>query len=100
MDASGVGVLDVELVRLQPETSVTQFVPMLETAAALGARHVLTQAHDPDWDRLTANFAAFCDLAASYGMTVDVEFLTWTEMRGTSRSQHTDRGRRLATMPA
>jgi sugar phosphate isomerase/epimerase len=82
MAASGVGLLDVELVRLRPETIVEDYVPMLETAAELGARHVLTQGHDPEWARLVDNFAAFCDLAASYGMTSDVEFLTWTEMRG------------------
>jgi sugar phosphate isomerase/epimerase len=87
MDASGVGVLDVELVRLCPDTRVDDFVPMLETAAALGARHVLTQAHDPDWARLTANYAAFCDLAADYGMTADIEFLTWTPMRGVAEAR-------------
>ena len=82
MEASGVGVLDVELIRLLPDTDVEQFVPVLETAAALGARHVLTQGHDTDWGRLTDNFAALCDLAQPYGLTCDVEFLTWTQMRG------------------
>ena len=86
MAASGVGVLDVELVRLRPETKVDEFVPMLDTAAALGAKHVLTQGHDSDWDRLTANYAAFCDLAAVYGMTADLEFLTWTPMRGVAEA--------------
>jgi sugar phosphate isomerase/epimerase len=74
--------LDVELVRLRPDTRVGDFVSMLEVAAELGARHVLTQAHDPEWPRLLDNFGAFCDLAADYGMTADLEFLTWTKMRG------------------
>jgi sugar phosphate isomerase/epimerase len=87
MKASGVGVLDVELVRLRPETKVAEFVPMFETAAELGARHVLTQGHDSDWSRLTDNFAALCDLAARYGMSADVEFLTWTQMRGIAQVQ-------------
>ena len=82
MAASGVGVLDVELVRLRPDTVVGDYVRMLEVAAELGARHVLTQAHDEEWPRLTENFGAFCDLAADYGMTADLEFLTWTKMRG------------------
>lgn len=82
MESSGVGVLDVELVRLRPETRVEDYVPMLETGAALGARHVLTQGHDSDRARLTDNFAAFCDLAARYGMIADLEFLTWTDLRG------------------
>jgi sugar phosphate isomerase/epimerase len=87
MDACGVGVLDVELVRLCPDTKVEDFVPMLETAAALGARHVLTQGHDTDWARLTANYAGFCDLAATYDMTADIEFLTWTPMRGVAEAR-------------
>ena len=86
MRAAGVGVLDVELVRLRPDTQVQDFVPMLETAARLGARHVLTQGHDDDWLRLARNFAAFCDLAADYGMTADLEFLTWTGVRGVAQA--------------
>ena len=79
-------VLDVELVRLMPETSVVTLEPMLEVAAELGARHVLTQGHDPDWARLVDNFSAFCGLAATFGMTADVEFLTWTGMRSASQA--------------
>lgn len=75
-----VEVLDVELVRLTPETNVGDFKRMLETAAELGAQHVLTQAHDPEWGRLVDNFASFCDLAQSFGMTADLEFLTWTKL--------------------
>lgn len=82
MRACGVGVLDVELVRLRPESRMKDFMPMLETAARLGARHVLTQGHDDDWLRLAHNYAALCDLAAHYGMTADLEFLTWTGVRG------------------
>ena len=74
----GVEVLDVELIRLTPDADPKGFEPMLETAAELGARHVLTQGHDPDWGRLVANFAALSGLAQSFGMTADVEFLTWT----------------------
>lgn len=84
--ASGVGVLDVELIRLRPETEVSDFKPVLDTAAELGAKHVLTQGHDAEWNRLVENYSAFCDLAASYGMTSDVEFLTWTGMRGLSEA--------------
>lgn len=82
MAASGVGVLDVELARLRPETRVEEFEPMLEAAAELGARHVLTQGHDSDEQRLIDNYSAFCDLAARHGLTADIEFLTWTKLRG------------------
>ena len=82
MSAHNVGVLDIELVRLTPEFAVESLTPTLEAAAVLGARHVLTQAHDTDWSRLVDNFGRVADLVADYSMTADVEFLTWTSMRG------------------
>jgi sugar phosphate isomerase/epimerase len=82
MAAHNVGVRAVELVRLQPNTSISDLRPAIEAAAEVGARHVLTQAHDSDWGRLVQNFGSLCDLLAGYGLTADIEFLTWTEMRG------------------
>lgn len=77
----GVGVLDVELVRLTPDINVTELRRTIEAAAELGARHVLTQAHDPEWSRLVQNFGALCDLLLEYRMRANIEFLTWTAMR-------------------
>ncbi|MFL6851063.1 MAG: sugar phosphate isomerase/epimerase family protein, partial [Sphingomicrobium sp.] len=82
MSAYEIGVLDVELVRLTPEIRIEELRPTLEAAAELGVKHILTQAHDSDWARLVHNFGTLCDLLAGYGMTADVEFLTWTQMRG------------------
>ena len=82
MAAHNVGVLDVELVRLTPDVCIADLRPTLDATAELGARHVLTQAHDPDWARLVHNFGSLCDLLADYGLTADIEFLTWTPMRG------------------
>ena len=84
MADTGVGVLDVELVRLIPDFVLDALRPTLDVAASLGARHILTQAHDDDWARLVHNFGSLCDLLASYSMTASVEFLTWTRMRGVS----------------
>ena len=77
-----VRVLDIELARLTPDFSVKEIRPALDAAAELGARHVLTQAHDPEWGRLVENFGSLCDTLANYSLTADVEFLTWTPMRG------------------
>ncbi|MFL6785650.1 MAG: sugar phosphate isomerase/epimerase family protein [Sphingomicrobium sp.] len=82
MSAYEIGVLDVELVRLTPEIRIEELRPTLEAAAELGVKHILTQAHDSDWARLVHNFGTLCDLLAGYGMTADIEFLTWTQMRG------------------
>lgn len=81
MAETGVSILDVELVRLTPEFDLESLRPTMDVAAELGVRHILTQAHDADWARLVHNFGSLCDLLASYSLTAEVEFLTWTKMR-------------------
>jgi sugar phosphate isomerase/epimerase len=75
---TGVGVLDIEFVRLAPETDIASFESFLEAGAELGARHVITAAYDPDRARLIGRYAALCDLAAPFGLSVDLEFYPWT----------------------
>lgn len=82
MQQTGVGVLDVELVRLTPDFDVAALRSTFEVAAELGVRHILSQAHDADWGRLVHNFGTLCDVLGAYSLTADVEFLTWTRMRG------------------
>lgn len=75
---TGLQVLDVELVRLGPDDEPRQYLGVLEAAAAVGARHVIGQLPDPDRTRATERFAALCDLADDFGLTVDLEFPSWT----------------------
>ena len=77
---TGVGVLDIEFVRLAPETDIASFKSFLEAGAELGAGHVITAAYDPDRGRLIDRYAALCDLAAPFGLTVDLEFYPWTNV--------------------
>jgi len=77
--ATGVAVLDVELARLTSGDNPRDFVRFLETAAELGARHVITQLPDSDHARKVDKFAELCDLARPFGLTVDLEFPSWTE---------------------
>jgi sugar phosphate isomerase/epimerase len=79
--ATGVAVLDVELVRLTPDLAVAELEPFLHTAAELGARRVLTQVHDDDLSRAGGKYWELCDRAKRCGLTCDIEFLTWTGMR-------------------
>ena len=81
MNDTGVGVLDVELARLEPETDIETFRACLEGGAELGARHVLTQADDPDLGRLTDRYAALCEMAAPLGLSCDIEFIPWLRTR-------------------
>jgi sugar phosphate isomerase/epimerase len=77
---SGATVFDVEIARLAADFKVEAFARFLETCGALGARAILVAGDDPDESRLTASFAAFCDAAAKYGLTADLEFMPWTKV--------------------
>ena len=77
--ATGVEVLDIELARMGPNADPKAFERLLEIGAELGARHVIAQLPDPDRARKIERFAALCDLAASFGLTVELEFPSWTE---------------------
>ena len=71
--------LDIELFRMDPSIEPETFIPVLEAAAELGARHIIAQLPDPDRERATARFARLCDLAKPLGIFVSLEFPHWTE---------------------
>jgi len=82
LDATGVQVLDVEILRLKPDTKVEHdYRPAIETGAWLGAKHLLVAGNDADEARLTDRFAELCDLAARYGMAAHLEFMSWTDAK-------------------
>jgi len=75
--ATGIRMHDLELARILPYMAPKAYEPAMEAAAELGARHVISSAWttDPDdRDFLVERYAELCDLAAPYGLTVDLEF--------------------------
>ncbi|MGI4952762.1 MAG: sugar phosphate isomerase/epimerase family protein [Janthinobacterium lividum] len=80
MADTGIRVGDVEIVMLRPDTDLATFQPFLEAAGRLGARHVLVAGYDPDEARMIDRYAAFCDLAAPFGLTADLEFMPWSNV--------------------
>jgi len=76
---TGVEVLDIELARMGPQDEPEAFLSILEAGAELGARHVIAQLPDPEAGRKIERFAALCDLARPLGLTVELEFPSWTE---------------------
>jgi sugar phosphate isomerase/epimerase len=78
---TGMRVLDVEIIRLKPDTDVASYQPMLETAAALGARYVLVAGNDPDEARTVDSLGKLCDLAAPLGLTPSLEPMPWTDVK-------------------
>ncbi|SAK66124.1 xylose isomerase domain-containing protein [Caballeronia arationis] len=70
-------VREVEFIPLVPKIDVASYEPMFEAAAGLRAQAVTVSGDDGDFSRLSANFAALCDLAAGYGLRIDLEFMRW-----------------------
>jgi sugar phosphate isomerase/epimerase len=72
-----VSVSDIEVVRIAPETNIEDFIPSFEAGAELGARRVCINIDDTDRTRVIDRFAGLCDLAAPYGLALDIEFMIW-----------------------
>lgn len=82
LDHSGLTLIDIEVLRLVPETQIRDdFGAFLETGAYLGARQILVTGYDPDHGRTADRFAELAELAAEYGMTPNLEPMPWTEVR-------------------
>ncbi|MGI9824903.1 TIM barrel protein [Agromyces sp. Marseille-Q5079] len=77
--ATGIEVLDIELARITSGDNPRDYLRFLEAGAELGARHVITQLPDSDFSRKTDRFAELCQLARPLGLTLDLEFPSWTE---------------------
>ena len=75
---TGVGVMDLEVLRVGPAFDPGACLPFFEAGAALGARAVLAIGEDPDESRLADTFGRLCATAAPFGLSVDLEFLPWT----------------------
>jgi sugar phosphate isomerase/epimerase len=85
LKATGMRVLDIEIFRLRPDTKIDDYESALATGAPFGASEALVAGNDPIEARLTANFAAFCDLAARYGIGANLEPMPWTDCRNFAR---------------
>lgn len=79
MADTGVGVLDVELARMDPATEPEAYLPLLEVTAELGSQDIIAQLPDADRERATERFARLCDLAKPFGIHVNLEFVSWTQ---------------------
>jgi sugar phosphate isomerase/epimerase len=75
---TGVGVLDIEFVKITPDIDVAALEPFIAAGAELGAKHVITAPYDPDLSRLADRLGAIADLARPYGLNAILEFFPWT----------------------
>lgn len=77
MQSRAVRVFDIEVLRLAEETDVRKYESAFESAAALGAQRACVNIDDPDRSRTIDRFGGLCDLAAPFGLGLDIEFMIW-----------------------
>ena len=84
LKTTGLKVLDVELARLTEDVDPRNFIPALELGGELEAKRMImsawTKTRD-DRNFLIDVYAETCDLAHPYGITVDLEFPTFSRLR-------------------
>jgi sugar phosphate isomerase/epimerase len=78
---TGLRVLDVEVLRLRPDTGHDDAQRILDAGERLGARGVLVICNDPEETRLVERFRAVCEAAAERGMRACLEFMIFSSVR-------------------
>lgn len=84
---TAVQVADVEIIRIAPEFEPKKYLQFLDVAQQLGAKHILIAGNDPEHGRLTQNFAQFCELSKQYGLSCDLEFMPWTDVKNVVQAE-------------
>ena len=79
--ATGLKLLDIELARIADGLEPKRYLPAMEVAAELGARHVLSSIWTSERNFAVERFAELCDLAKPLGLTVDLEFVTFAGVK-------------------
>ena len=81
---TGLRLLDIEIARITEDCDPRDFEAALELGGELGARHMIMSAWTPrrdDRNFLIDTYAETCDLAAPYGLTIDLEFPSFSRLR-------------------
>ena len=84
LNDTGVKLLDIELARIFDGVDVKSYLPALEVAAELGGTEVLSSVWTPEWNYSVEKFAELCDLAKDFGLTVNLEFVTFASVTNLS----------------
>jgi len=83
---TGVGVLDVEVFRLTPQTKIKEFESVMAAAQRLGATELLVHGADPEEARLIDTFGRLCDLAARHGLSANLEPMPWVDVSNIAKA--------------
>jgi sugar phosphate isomerase/epimerase len=72
---NGFSVLDIMSFYMLPDTDIGAFMPAIALSAEFGAKYLVVQGNDPEWNRMVDNFARFCEAAAPFGLAAGLEFM-------------------------
>lgn len=77
MEATGVYVNDIEVLKIEPDIDLAALERVLETAARLQARFLTVVALDHVEERVADHLAAVAELSASYGLATALECMAF-----------------------
>jgi hypothetical protein len=78
---TGVGVFDLEIIRIGEQFDPHTWDALYDAGAALKAKAILVAGDDANEARLTDNYARLCEVMKPFGMTADLEFMPWTAVK-------------------
>lgn len=78
---TGITINDTENARIFDGVDIRNYEPALAAAAELGLHHILSNIWTDDKAYYTEKFGELCTLAARYGLTVNLEFVTWASVK-------------------
>jgi sugar phosphate isomerase/epimerase len=81
MRDTGVGVYDLEIIRIGEQFHVADHAALMDIGQILGAKAVLIAADDTNESRLADNYARLCNAMQPFGLTADLEFMPWTAVK-------------------
>lgn len=80
---TGLKLLDIELARILIDKDPKDYLRAMEAGAEMGARHMISSAWTgrySDRDFVVERYAEICDLAKPFGLTVDLEYPTFSRL--------------------
>lgn len=80
LSETGLRYQDTEVARIADGVDVTGYEPSLAVAAELGVTQILTNIWTEEKSQYIDQFCTLCELAAQYGQTVNIEFVTWASV--------------------
>jgi sugar phosphate isomerase/epimerase len=80
-DDAGIAITHVTAYWVTRDLPLSAFLPVIETAAELGAGMIGVNCGDPDEDRFVSFMARYCEAAARYRLKLALEFMPYSDAK-------------------